>query len=60
MYMSLYNYVCREMEFVVCERAHFSSLCSMPGSGLEQVTTDAELQGYRIAVLADWALNRAR
>jgi hypothetical protein len=48
------------MEFVVCEREYFSSLCSLPGSGLEMVTSDTEIQGYQVAVIRDWALNRAR
>jgi hypothetical protein len=49
-----------QMEFVVCERAHFASLCSLPGSGMEVVTSETEIQGYRVAVLGEWALNRAR
>lgn len=50
----------REMEFVVCEREHFSSLCAMPESGLELVNPEIELQGFRVAVLKESALNRAR
>ena len=44
----------------MCERAHFISLCSLPGSGMELVEREVELQGYRVAILQDWALNRAR
>ena len=44
----------------MCERAHFISLCSLPGTGLELVAREVELQGYRVAVLQDWALDRAR
>ena len=51
---------CRQMEFVVCERAHFISLCSQAGSGMELVAGEVEMQGYRMAVLQHWALNRAR
>ena len=44
----------------MCEREYFSSLCSLPGSGLEMVASDTEVQGYQVAVIRDWALNRAR
>ena len=50
----------RHMEFVVCERANFLSLSALPGSALEVVTEETEIQGYRMAVLREWALNRAR
>lgn len=51
---------CRGLEFVVCERAHFISMCSLPGSGMKLVEREVEMQGYRVAILQDWALNRAR
>ena len=53
-------YSCRSLEFVVCERAHFSLLCRMPCSGLEMVAEEEELQGYKVAIIQEWALNRAR
>ena len=52
--------IIRHMEFVVCERANFLSLSALPGSALEVVTEETEIQGYRMAVLREWALNRAR
>ena len=44
----------------MCEREYFSSLSSLPGSGLEMVTCETEVQGYQVVVVGDWALNRAR
>ena len=44
----------------MCERANFLSLSALPGSALEVVTEETEIQGYRMAVLKEWALNRAR
>ena len=48
------------MKFVVCERSWFTTLCSRPECGMELVAEEVEIQGYRIAVLKEWALNRAR
>ena len=44
----------------MCERSQFLCLCSRPGSGVEVVAREVEIQGYRVAVLREWALNRAR
>ena len=47
-------------EFVVCECAWFKELSTRPGSCIEVVSEREQLEGFKVAVVKDWALNRTR
>ena len=47
-------------QFVVCERRKFSQLAKLPSSCFKVVKSEEELHGYKVAVVQEWALSRAR
>ena len=55
----VYYGVCRS-EFVVCECAWFKELSNQPGSCIEMVSERQQLEGFKVAVVKDWALNKTR
>ena len=55
----MHNYDCSS-EFVVCECAWFEELSTQPGSCIEVVSERQQLEGFKVAVVKDWALNRTR
>ena len=56
---TLYVNICRP-EFVVCECSWFKELSTLPGSCVELVSERQELEGYKVAMVKDWVLNRPR
>ncbi len=63
----LFVYICmclfisfRPTQFVVCEGQKFSELSTLPSSCFHVVNAGLQLEGYRVAVVTEWALNRAR
>ena len=47
-------------EFVVCETERFSRLAELPSSCFKVVRRGVVMEGYQMAVIQEWALNRAR
>ena len=47
-------------QFVVCERRKFSQLAKLPSSCFKVVKSEEELHGYKVAVVQEWALSKAR
>jgi len=48
------------IEFVVCETERFSRLAELPSSCFEVVRQEEVLEGFRVAIIQEWALSRAR
>ena len=46
--------------FVVCEKDKFLCLSEMKGSCFQVTSSREELCGYKVAVVKDWVLNKAR
>ena len=45
---------------MVCECSWFEELSVKPGSCIEVVSERQQLQGFKVAVVKDWALNRTK
>ena len=54
----IYSYF--SSEYVVCERERFKELSALPGTCIEVVSEWEELEGYKVAMVKDWALNKTR
>ena len=51
---------CSPEAFVVCEREKFQQLSRAAGSCFQVVSEREKLQGYRVGVVKEWVLNKAR
>ena len=58
--MLLLSFCHSSYEFVVCETERFSGLAELPSSCFEVVRREEVLEGFRVAVIQEWALSRAR
>ena len=54
-----YMYTFRS-DFVVCECSRFKELSLLDGSCIEVVAERQQLEGFKVAVVKNWALNRTR
>ena len=45
---------------MVCECSWFKELSAKPGSCIQVVSERQQLQGFKVAVVKEWALNRTR
>ena len=54
-----YRLLC-SLEFVVCECDWFKELSTLPGTCVDLVSERQEIEGFKVAVVKDWALNKTR